>query len=174
MITSEHHRNILNFLLFQSGWFVCVLFPNRLSVALVAVVLVVHFLLISNKRYVEMQFIGIGVVLGSLLDTLWFRTGILGLAETEEILAAPPWLVGIWALFMTTLCHSLYWVGRIKWLPFVAAPIAGPFAYWSASQLGAVTLPDPMLSLAALAVGWLVLFPLLLLIQKTVYSELMA
>lgn len=174
MITSEMHRNVLNFILFQAGWFICVIYPNRLSVAVIAGLLLVHFLLVSSKRFAELQFIGVGIVLGTLLDTLWFRTGVLGLGDTEEILAAPPWLVAIWAIFMTTLCHSLYWVGRTRWLPFVLAPIAGPFAYWAASELGAVTLPDPALSVPALAVGWLVLFPLLLFIRKSLYTELEA
>ncbi len=168
------HRNVLNFILFQTGWVICVIYPNLVSVALVAALLVVHLWLVSGKRFTELQFIGVGVVLGTLLDTLWFRTGILGIEDVEEILAAPPWLMAIWAIFMTTLCHSLYWVGRRRWLPFVLAPIAGPFAYWAASKLGVVTLPDPALSLAALAAGWLVLFPLLLAIRKAAYTELEA
>lgn len=172
MITSEIHRNVLNFILFQSGWFICVVYPNRLSVAVIVTLMLVHFVLVSGKRFAELQFIGVGVVLGSLMDTLWFRTGVLGLVDTDEILAAPPWLMAIWAIFMTTLCHSLYWVGRTRWLPFLLAPIAGPFAYWAASRLGAVTLPDPALSLPAMAAGWLILFPLLLFIRKMVYTEL--
>ncbi|GHD46767.1 Protein of unknown function [Marinobacter persicus] len=173
MIASEIHRNVLNFILFQTGWLVCVLFPSRWSVAVIAVLLVAHFALVSQRRFAELQFIGLGLVLGSLMDTLWFRTGILGIAgEEEAIQAAPPWLVAIWAIFMTTLCHSLYWVGRTRWLPFVLAPIAGPFAYWSASKLGIVTLPDTLVSLAAMAVGWLVLFPLLLFIRRALYTEL--
>ena len=174
MITSETHRNILNFVLFQAGWLFCVLYPGHIAVALVVAILVAHFVLVSGKRFAELQFIGVGVVLGTLLDTLWFRTGILGLENVDEILAAPPWLVAIWAIFMTTLCHSLYWVGQKRWLPFVLAPVAGPFAYWSASKLGVVTMPDPAMAIMALAVGWLALFPLLLFIRRALYTELEA
>ena len=73
---------------------------------------------------------------------------------------------------MTTLSHSLSWIGSKPWLPFVCAPIAGPFAYWSASALGAVQLPNLTLSLAALALGWLVVFPSLLYLRKALYPEL--
>jgi hypothetical protein len=73
---------------------------------------------------------------------------------------------------MTTLCHSLGWIGQRQWLPWALAPIAGPFAYWSASQLGIVALPDLTVSLVAMAVGWFVLFPLLLFIRKALYTEL--
>lgn len=172
MITSDTARNILNFVLFQTGWLVCVLFPGLAAAGLVLVFLAAHFVLVSQKRFSELQFIGFGVVLGSLMDTLWFRTGVLGINGSGEVLVAPPWLVAIWAIFMTTLCHSLGWIAQRKWLPFVFAPIGGPFAYWSASKLGIVTLPDLTISLAAMAVGWFLLFPLLLYVRKTLYSEL--
>ena len=32
MIASEIHRNVLNFILFQTGWLVCVLFPLLLFI----------------------------------------------------------------------------------------------------------------------------------------------
>ena len=174
MIASERGRNLLNFLVFQIGWFVCVLFPGLPAVALTALFLVVHLVLVSQARFTELQFIGVGVVLGGLLDTLWFRTGVLGLYGAESVPAAPPWLIAIWAIFMTTLCHSLSWVATRKWLPFVLAPFAGSLAYWSASKLGVVTLPDLTFSLAAIALGWFLLFPLLLFIRKHVYPELVS
>ncbi|MFP3978411.1 hypothetical protein [Marinobacter sp. KMM 10035] len=52
------------------------------------------------------------------------------------------------------------------------APVAGPFAYWPASKLGDVSLPDLPLSLAALALRWLLVFPLLLFARKSLYPEL--
>lgn len=171
MIQSETTRNILNFVVFQAGWLICILYPGMAAAGLVVGFLVLHFVLVSQKRMSELQFIGLGTVIGASLDLLWFRTGILASAE-GEILLTPPWLVAIWAIFMTTLSHSLDWVSRKAWLPFVLAPIAGPFAYWSASQLGAVTLPAMLPSLMALAAGWLVVFPLLLFLRKSLYPEL--
>ncbi|MBB5320596.1 DUF2878 domain-containing protein [Marinobacter oulmenensis] len=172
MTTSRTARNILNFIIFQVGWFICVLQPGLTSAGVVALLLAAHFVLVSQRRYPELQFIGFGVVLGGLLDTLWFRTGLLAIPGQDIVQLAPPWLVAIWAVFLSTLCHSLDWVGRVRWLPFTLAPVAGPFAYWAASELGAVTLPEGLLSIAALAVGWLVLFPLLLFIRRSLYPEL--
>ena len=172
MITSKTARNLLNFILFQAGWLACVLYPGLATVGLILVFLGLHLALVSQQRFSELQFIGFGVVLGGLMDTFWFRTGVLALDSGEEVLAAPPWLIAIWAIFMTTLCHSLGWIGQRQWLPWALAPIAGPFAYWSASQLGIVALPDLTVSLVAMAVGWFVLFPLLLFIRKALYTEL--
>jgi hypothetical protein len=171
MIRSETARNVLNFLLFQAGWFACVFYPGLIGAGIVVVFLVLHFVLVSQHRITELQFIGLGTVAGAVLDGIWFNTGILE-AGTGEVLLTPPWLVAIWAIFMTTLSHSLGWIGRKPWLPFVLAPIAGPFAYWSASQLGAVELPELVPSLIALGFGWLVIFPLLLFTRKSLYPEL--
>lgn len=171
MIASETARNVLNFVLFQAGWFACVLYPNLLGAGIVLLFLALHFTLVSQHRFTELQFIGLGTVAGSILDGIWFRTGILD-DGTGGVALTPPWLVAIWAIFMTTLSHSLDWVSRKVWLPFVLAPIAGPFAYWSASQLGAVELPSLTPSLIALALGWLVVFPLLLYARRTLYPEL--
>ncbi|MEA1081990.1 DUF2878 domain-containing protein [Marinobacter qingdaonensis] len=171
MIRSETARNVLNFACFQVGWLICVLYPGLLAAGLVLLFLVAHFVLVSQKRFSELQFIGLGTVVGAALDLLWFRTGILASTQGEVVLT-PPWLVAIWAIFMTTLSHSLNWISRRVWLAFVLAPMAGPFAYWSASKLGAVTLPELIPSLLALALGWLVVFPLLLFLRKSLYPEL--
>lgn len=171
MIRSETARNVLNFACFQVCWLICVLYPGLLAAGLVLLFLVAHFVLVSQKRFSELQFIGLGTVVGAALDLLWFRTGILASTQGEVVLT-PPWLVAIWAIFMTTLSHSLNWISRRVWLAFVLAPMAGPFAYWSASKLGAVTLPELIPSLLALALGWLVVFPLLLFLRKSLYPEL--
>ncbi|MEQ9547737.1 MAG: DUF2878 domain-containing protein [Marinobacter sp.] len=171
MIRSGTARNILNFLLFQTGWLVCVLYPGLPAAGVVALLLVAHFVLVSQHRWLEAQFIGLGTVVGGVLDGIWFHTGVLA-GSGGEVVLTPVWLVAIWAIFMTTLCHSLQWVSRKRWLPWMLAPMAGPFAYWSASQLGAVELPMMNLSLVALALGWMVVFPLLLLVRNALYTEL--
>lgn len=171
MIHSETGRNTVNFLLFQAGWLVCVLYPGLAATGLAVLILAIHFLLVSSQRGAEIRFIAVGILLGSLLDSLWLQTGILGLEGPEAPRFAPIWLIAIWALFMTTLCHSLSWVAKRTWLPFALAPFAGSFAYWSASQLGAVTLPGNTISLIAIGAGWFVLFPLLLFIRKHLVRE---
>jgi hypothetical protein len=171
MIQSDTVRNVINFVLFQVGWFACVLYPGLGAIGLVVVIVIFHLAFISQARMSELQFIGAGTVLGGLLDGLWFNTGILDNGVSGFQLT-PIWILGLWASFTTTLSHSLSWISTKPWLPFICAPVAGPFAYWSASKMGAVDMPELTLSLAALALGWLVVFPLLLYIRKTLYPEL--
>jgi hypothetical protein len=171
MISSKTYRNILNFVMFELGWLACVLLPQAWSLSIVAIFLVLHFVLVSQYKMDELKFIVIGTLAGSLLDGLWLRTGILADNNGAAIIT-PPWLIALWAIFMTSLNHSLKWLGQNRLLMFLIVPIAGPFAYWSASALGAVTLPDFLPSLLALAVGWLVLFPALLSLRDFLYPRL--
>lgn len=171
MIQSQTLRNVINFVLFQAGWLICILYPGMMAAGVVALFLVIHFVLISQNRWIEAQFIGFGTVIGGVLDGIWFNTGILD-DGTGQVVITPIWLIAIWAIFMTTLSHSLQWISSKPWLPWVLAPITGPFAYWSASQLGAVELPVLSTSLIALAVGWLVVFPMLLYVRNSLYTEL--
>ncbi|MCK7550121.1 MULTISPECIES: DUF2878 domain-containing protein [Marinobacter] len=171
MIQSRTLRNVINFVLFQAGWLICILYPGMMAAGVVALFLVIHFTLISQNRWMEAQFIGFGTVIGGVLDGIWFNTGILD-DGTGQVVITPIWLIAIWAIFMTTLSHSLQWISSKPWLPWVLAPITGPFTYWSASQLGAVELPVLTTSLLALAVGWLAVFPMLLYVRNSLYTEL--
>ena len=88
MIASETARNVLNFLLFQAGWFACVFYPGLIGAGIVVVFLILHFVLVSQNRMTELQFIGLGTVVGSVLDGIWFQTGILD-DGTGQIMLTP-------------------------------------------------------------------------------------
>lgn len=162
-------RKLANFALFQAGWLICVVMADWTAVAIGLAFVAIHFFLLSQQPGAELRFVLVGVVIGSLLDGLWFRTGVLEDAAGSGW--TPPWLVVIWALFLTTLSHSLAWMHKRRWYQVVFAPVAGPFAYFSAAALGAVSLPYSIISLAALSLGWLVLFPSLMLIQQRYFAE---
>lgn len=180
MISSRTALNTLNFINFQIGWFVCVLYPVWQAAGVVLVLLMLHFSLVSQHRLAELKFILLGTVAGAALDLLWLRSGVLadgvmvdGVTVDSYLSWLPPWwLIALWAIFMSTLSHSLNWISQYRWLPYLFAPIAGPFTYWSASKLGAVSLPHPISSLLVLALGWLVIFPLLLHLRKSCFPAL--
>ena len=48
MITSKNARNLLNFILFQTGWLACVLYPGLATVGLILVFLGLHLALVSQ------------------------------------------------------------------------------------------------------------------------------
>ncbi|MGM0569143.1 DUF2878 domain-containing protein [Marinobacter sp.] len=168
-MTPDVRRKVANFILFQAGWLICVLMTDWAAVAIGLGLVALHLVVLSERPLAEFRFILVGVVIGSVLDGLWFRTGVL--QDPAGSGWTPPWLVVIWALFLTTLSHSLSWMHRRRWYQLLFAPVAGPFAYFTAAALGAVSLPLAQVSLVALSLGWLALFPALMLIQQRYFAE---
>lgn len=164
MISNELGRNIVNLILFQVGWIYCAMETSFTSGIVAFVFVVVHLTLVSQRRKQEVLFIAAGTALGSLLDGINLNAGVL--EHPAQPAWTPLWLVGLWALFMTTLPHSLAWLGKKRWLLFIFAPIGGPFAYWSATRLRDTSFPDPTVSLLALAVGWTIVLPLLFTLKR--------
>ena len=78
---------------------------------------------------------------------------------------APPWILALWALFASTLNVSLRWLrGRIV-VAVVLGAVAGPLSYWAGVRMGAVEFTQPVVALVALAVGWAVFTPLLMVLS---------
>ncbi|MDC0661818.1 DUF2878 domain-containing protein [Marinobacter sp. SS21] len=163
-------ESVFNFAAFQAGWLICVLFTNLLAACAALALILVHLRWVSAVPATEALFILVGTLAGTVLDSLWLATGVLSTTPASSL--APLWLVALWGLFMTTLSHSLAWLGGHRVLPYLLAPIAGPAAYWAASGLGAVDIGDQMLATGLLAVGWMLLLPSLLSLRKRYFPSL--
>lgn len=170
MIRSRSLRLLVNVAAFQAGWLLCVVGSNLVAAIAGFGLVGLHLLLVSQRPAPEALFIGLGTLLGSLMDGLWFRLGLIASPEPYSGLV-PVWLVALWALFLTTPGHSLAWLNGHPGLALLLSPLAGAFAYWSASQFGAIELLRPIPGLLAIGLGWLLVFPLLLNGSKRWLSE---
>ena len=88
-----------------------------------------------------MKLIGLALAIGLVWDSAlaslgWIRFTSGTLVEG----AAPPWILGLWALFATTLNRSLAWLHGRYALAAVLGAIAGPLSYWAGARLGALEL----------------------------------
>jgi hypothetical protein len=154
-----------NFVLFQLGWFACVLGAARgyaREGSLVALAIVAAQVARAPRPRRELALVAAAVVFGAVFDSLlalsgWLRydTGVL----VEG--TAPYWIVALWALFATTLNVSLRALRTRPWLGVLLGLIGGPAAYYAGARLGALTLVQAVPALAALAIGWAVATPLL-------------
>ncbi|MGV6817228.1 MAG: DUF2878 domain-containing protein [Thiotrichales bacterium] len=160
---------LLNFLLFQIGWLVCVLVGATSShwagPLFVAVVVAIH-LNLATSIIQETKLIFATLAIGTAWDSLLVSTNLLqyqhGMLHPE---LAPHWIIAMWALFATTLNVSLRWL-RGRWiLAVIFGAVGGPLAYYAGYRLGAVAMPDMAFALLALAAGWAVIMPLLLWIS---------
>ena len=160
-------RPFANLVAFQLCWLASVLGAAAgmpwLGVLFAAAWLTVHVRAVKSSAVVELKLIVAAGVIGYALDSLLVLSGFISF-PSQARLGAPStvWMVTLWLAFAATLRHVLGWLRRRYLLGALLGAVAGPFAYWSGSKLGAVVLIDTGPSLVAIGVEWLVAMPLLL------------
>jgi hypothetical protein len=155
-----------NVLLFQAGWFACVLGAARglpwLGALVAALIIGWHLSRAAEPRR-EIALIAAAVALGLLFETLLVQSGWVRFDAGMLVDgAAPYWMVALWAIFATTLNVSLRALRPRLWLAAALGAIGGPAAYYSGAQLGALEFAAAGAALAAIAAGWAVFVPALL------------
>ena len=158
---------LLNFALFQVAWFACVLGAAHgipwVGPLVVAGVVAYHLRRVAEPR-TEMMLLMLAALIGSVFDSLLVSAGWLTYPAGQwHPLLAPYWIVAMWIGFATTLNVSMAWLKGRSYLAFVLGAIGGPLAYLGGAKLGGVTFIDTTAALAALAMGWALIMPLLML-----------
>lgn len=166
---------LLNFALFQAGWFVCVLGAASgrvwLGMGLGLALVVVHLLLVARPGS-EGVLLAWALLGGIVIDSVHVRTGVLvftsGVVHPDF---APPWILVLWLQFASTLRFSLSWLKGRYVLGSLLGFGAGVLAYAAGARLGAAQLgPQTVRSLLQIGVGWSVALPLLLLVAQRTSS----
>jgi hypothetical protein len=159
-----------NALLCQVAWFGAVIGAGRgmpwIGVAAVAAVAILH-LARAGAPCRELTLLVVALTAGAVFETLLVQAGLLRF-DGGELLAgtAPVWMVGLWANFATTLNVSLRVLrGRLVIASLLGA-IGAPLAYYGGQQLNAVQMTEPGPALAAIALGWAILTPLLFIAAR--------
>jgi hypothetical protein len=150
---------LVNYTLYQVGWFACVLgsaWHRPWTGCLVAVVLLGVHLALARERLLEVRLVLLATAIGAIAEIGQIAAGSYRFTAGTVIEALPPlWLLAMWAQFATTFRYSLR--------PIVSRPVraglfgaaGGPLAFLAGEQLGAVTLLPPLIpSLLRLAIIW--------------------
>ncbi|HYN77500.1 MAG TPA: DUF2878 domain-containing protein [Lamprocystis sp. (in: g-proteobacteria)] len=157
-------HTVINFLAYQISWFAAVLGgANGLpwaGVAVTAAAIGLHLALARSPGREAVLILAITTI-GALWESLMVVFGLLEYPSGMVLpWLAPAWIIAMWAGFATTLTVSMRWLlGRWR-LAALFGAIGGPLAFYAGMRLGAVSFPDPAVSLAVLAVGWALLMPL--------------
>jgi hypothetical protein len=163
------NKNIANALLFQLGWFACVLGGDFVAFTATLLVLVLHKLFFVNSR-AEWYLIVIAGFIGLIVDNLIAMQGIL-VFESPSLFNIPVWLACIWVLFATTLNHSLAWLKNRYLAASALGAISAPMSYLAGSKLTAVTLAEPaMTSLMIIGACWAIMLPIFFFLLKKLQS----
>ena len=163
-------RLVLNVIVFQLGWFACVLGAAHdrpwSGSAVVALLVAIH-LTTAARPAAEARLVAVALVIGVVWETLLLACGWIEY-PSGVIWAgvAPLWIVMLWALFAITLNSSLGWLKGRLLVAAVFGAVGGPLAYWGGMRLGALVFVEPLFAVIALAVGWAVLTPLLVVLAQ--------
>jgi hypothetical protein len=161
---------VINVVLYQLGWFACVLGAAHglpWIGPLAATAIIGWHLAHAARAQRELALVACAVLLGALFDTLLVQTGWIRFSAGALIAGtAPCWMMALWAIFATTLNVSLRSLRAHPGLALILGALGGPLAYFAGARLGAITLVAAGPALGAIALGWAVLTPVLLLAAR--------
>ena len=161
---------VINFILFQLGWFACVLggaYDQVIIGSLVVMSFIAFHLYKAAGPMRELTLLVIVLTIGFIYESIMV-TLTLAQYEHGQVSAAiaPLWLILMWPLFATTLNISMRWLKNMA--PLIIALIGaifGPFAYLAGERLGAVVYDDTILSMSVISIAWAILLPLMVIIS---------
>jgi hypothetical protein len=154
------HSTLLNYVLYQAGWFACILgaaWHRPLTGFGIAVLLTAVHVWRAEDRALESRLILLALTLGIAVEGAQAWSGTYAQFTSGSVTAwmSPPWLLAMWAQFATTFRFSMHGVMTHPWRATAFGVIGGPIAFLAGERLGAVTLAQPLLpALLRLAVAW--------------------
>ncbi|MGE8189347.1 DUF2878 domain-containing protein [Pseudomonas sp. NPDC086278] len=163
-------ERLANAVLFQIGWFACVVGGSGLWLLVALAVLVIHLLWISRWAD-EGRLILSVVLLGTTVDSSLRWLGVFDFNDVAPLI--PLWLMLLWALLATTLRHCLQWTATPWWLGSVLGAVGGPLSYYAGGQLAGVSFPyGQWPTLIGIGLLWALLFPTLHFMAQRLASDI--
>lgn len=158
-------KQLINALLFQIGWFACVLGGSSYWLLIAIAVLAIHLLWTSSWQAEGPLIISVALI-GTLVDSLLLTCGVFSFDTGGPLI--PLWLSVLWAVLATTLNHCLDWTAKPWWRASLLGAIGGPMSYYAGSKMAGVHLPLGLWpSMVVLGIVWAVLFLLLQRLAKS-------
>ena len=158
------YRNIINLIMFQIGWFACVLSAASalawLGVITVAMLVSIHVYYTTNRRH-EILLLMCAGLLGFIWESSLASISVISYPGQSGHLLAPVWMVALWINFAMALNFSLAWFKHHLILASLAGLIFAPLAYYAGVRLGAMTFHNDWIALSIIGIGWSILFPFL-------------
>lgn len=169
---------IMNFLLFQLGWFACVLggaYDQTLLGCLIAMLVIAYHFYRANEAIQELRLLAVALIIGFIFESIVTSQGLARYSHGQVFdVIAPLWMILMWPLFATTLNLSMRWMKSLSpLLVSLVGAIFAPLAYYAGNRLGAVEYDNLTLSLSIIAIAWAALLPALVIfsIKLDGYSD---
>jgi hypothetical protein len=163
------NSRLLNAVIFQFGWFSCILGGDLVAVVVMATILFTHSQFFMRSAREWLLFLVVAI-LGISLDSFWVYTGFLVFPGIETFI--PVWLICLWLVFATSLCHCFQWLQKRLVLASLLGAFAGPASYLSGAAMADVIVSEPQsVTIPVMAIAWALLFPLLLIIARELCDD---
>ena len=175
---NSHKQIVVNFMLFQLGWFSCVLMAAQglpeVGIVIALLLVCVQLFLAGNRKNL-ITLILIVTLIGSAWDSVMTSFDIL-VFDVGMIVSflAPGWIMAMWLMFATTLNVSFRWLFGRYWLAMFLGAIFGPLTYQAGAAMGAVVIPDNLFANSVIALGWALLMPLYIKLAEMFHVDEMA
>ncbi len=159
-----------NIVIYQLGWLACIIGAAQLEplvgVAVVAAAVAYH-LYSAPRPGSEAALIVAAALIGAVWESLLVAAGWL-VYPSGTLLegTAPYWIVALWAIFATTFNVSLRWFKPRLLFASLFGALGGPLAFLAGERLGGVVFTDYAAGLGALALGWALLMPLMMILSN--------
>lgn len=138
----------LNYVLYQAGWFACILgaaWQYEGAGVAVAVVLTATHVWLSRERGIELSLLAAATGVGFVAESVQIASGTYDAVSSvlpEGMPAA--WLLALWAQFATTFRYSLSGIMTRPARAAAFGAVGGPLAFFAADRLGALALLPPV------------------------------
>ena len=166
----------INFVLYQTGWFCCVLGAAWqipwLGMSIALALIGIH-LWLSTDRTVQLKLLFVAAVFGLAVDSTQLWAGVFAFSSGVIVeWLPPPWMTILWMQFATTFHYSMRWLSRRYMLSACFGLAGAPLAFFAGERLGAVEFLQPrVMHYAALALLWSVAVPLLIYVADCLLAR---
>jgi len=162
-----------NFVLFQLGWFACIIGAANQQVFWPVVATLVYLAIHiwrSPEPLSELKLLFKAVLFGVVVDTLVANWGFLSFQNSwPSAHLSPFWMWTLWALVASTINSSLVWLRGKPVLGAILGAIAGPMSYEAGIRMGAGAWgPSGQIGgLILLSLAWGIAIPLFFYWDRT-------
>jgi hypothetical protein len=162
-----------NFVLFQAGWFACILgaaHQQALWAVIGSLAYIIFYIWHSQTPKLELSLLLKVLSFGILTDSLLMYLGFLDFKDAwPSPDVSPAWMWALWLLVATTLNSSLSWLKGKPVLRVVLGAISGPLSYEAGIRLGAANWgsESQIVGLGLISLVWAVAMPLFFYWDRT-------
>jgi hypothetical protein len=138
---------LVNFLLYQIGWFAIVIGAGIgrpwLGGGISAVLVVVHYVMVEQRsRHLLLG--AVAGLVGVALDSFQLALGVFEFPSgAVSQWLVPPWIAVLWIQFATILPFCLRWLSGRYGLAAALGLVGGPLAFYAGERFGAVLFLEP-------------------------------